>query len=298
MHRGIRSILYALLPLLLLGTLAQAQDERAVLRGLNMQTGTISLQGGVATLATGANFAYLDPKDAETFLVKIWGNPPGTGADTLGVLLPKDVDPLDRGGWAVVIEYDPSGYVSDSDANTIDYDQLLKDMQRATEEANEERAKNGYEQFTLVGWAKPPSYDPASHKLYWAKRLHFGDAKIDTLNYNIRVLGRHGVLTLNAVAGIDQLALIEQHTPEILDMVSFNQGNTYAEFNPSIDKAAAYGIAGLIAGGVLAKVGFFKALLIGILAFKKAIIMAAIALFGGIASFFKRLFRRNESPAT
>src|SRR2546421_9236086 len=42
---------------------------------------------------------------------------------------------------------------------------------------------------------------------------------------------------------------------------SFNEGNRYAEFNPGMDQAAAYGIAGLIAGGLLTKAGFFKGLL-------------------------------------
>jgi len=47
-------------------------------------------------------------------------------------------------------------------------------------------------------------------------------------------------------------------------MVSFNPGDTYGEFDPKIDSTAGYTIAGLIAGGVLAKAGFFKALWLGI----------------------------------
>ena len=80
-------------------------------------------------------------------------------------------------------------------------------------------------------------------------------------------------------------------------MVSFNQGHTYGDFNPSLDQSAAYTLAGLIAGGVLAKAGFFKALLIGILAFKKFVIVGALAAFGAISAFAKRLFRGNSSPA-
>jgi uncharacterized membrane-anchored protein len=275
---------------------AAAEDENDTLRGLKFQTGKITLARGIATLSLSQNFVYLDPADTETFLTKVWDNPPGTGADTLGMLLPKDADALGANGWAVVIDYDAGGYVSDSDANTIDYNQLLKSMQESTEEANKERAKSGFAAITLVGWAKPPTYDAAAHKLYWAKQLRFEGNKSDTLNYNIRVLGRRGVLTLNAVAGIDQLAMIDRHVPEILGMVSFNQGNTYAEYDPSIDKAAAYGIAGLIAGGVLAKVGFFKALLIGILAFKKALVVGVLAVFGVVAKLAKRLFGKSTPP--
>ena len=55
---------------------------------------------------------------------------------------------------------------------------------------------------------RPPSYDAAAHKLYWAKELMFGTDMDHTLNYNIRVLGRRGVLVLNAVAEMKQLAVI------------------------------------------------------------------------------------------
>jgi uncharacterized membrane-anchored protein len=34
---------------------------------------------------------------------------------------------------------------------------------------------------TLGGWAEPPSYDKATHKMYWAKELAFGTGE-HTLN--------------------------------------------------------------------------------------------------------------------
>jgi uncharacterized membrane-anchored protein len=271
----------------------QPEQPRQVFQSLVQQSGRITLEAGIAELSVGSDFGYLGPKDAGTFLVQLWGNPPEYGADTLGVLLPKDVDALGVDSWAVVIDYDESGYVSDSDANSIDYDDLLKDMQKELADGNHARTDQGYDPIALVGWAAPPRYDPATHKLYWAKRLRFGDSKTDTLNYNIRVLGRRGVLDLNIIASIDQLPMIEQRVPEILGMVDFRQGNTYAEYDSHVDKVAAYGIAGLIAGGVLAKVGFFKALLFGILAFKKVAIVATLAVFGAISAFFKRLFDKR-----
>src|SRR5690242_450570 len=73
---------------------AAAEDENDVLRSLKFQTGNITLARGIATLSLSQNFVYLDPADTETFLTKLWDNPPGTGADTLGMLLPKDVDAL------------------------------------------------------------------------------------------------------------------------------------------------------------------------------------------------------------
>jgi uncharacterized membrane-anchored protein len=276
---------------------ARAQQERELFKKLHMQAGAVTLGDGIATLKVGPNFGYLDPHDAEIFLSQIWGNPKGSGAGSLGLLVPKDVDALGGNGWAVVIDFDSSGYVSDADAGKIDYDQLLKKMQQETAEASKERVDEGLDSMALLGWAKKPYYDPATHKLYWAKRLRFGDEKENTLNYNIRALGRRGVLVLNVVGSMDQLSMVDRRLPEILGMVSFNPGHTYAEFNPSVDQTAAYTLAGLIAGGVLAKAGFFKALLIGILALKKFIILGAVAAFGAIGAVVKRLFRGNSSPA-
>jgi uncharacterized membrane-anchored protein len=99
------------------------------------------------------------------------------------------------------------------------------------------------------------------------------------------------VLELNAIAGLDQLAEIDAQTPQILGMVDFKEGSRYADFDPKVDKVAKYGIATLVAGGVLAvaaKAGFFKLLLVGLLAAKKFVIIGVIAVVAFIKKFFKR----------
>ena len=94
--------------------------------------------------------------------------------------------------------------------------------------------------------------------MYWAKDLKVDGSDEDTLNYNIRILGRRGVLILNAVAGMSQLAQIEQASPEILKLVEFSEGHRYADFNPKTDKVAAYGLAALVAGGVGRETGLVQ----------------------------------------
>jgi uncharacterized membrane-anchored protein len=209
------------------------------------------------------------------------------------MLLPTDVNPLSDDGWGVIITYDASGYVSDEDAENIDYGKLLNQMQEATRLASAERVKQGYESMELVRWARQPHYDKREKKLYWAKVLKFGNTSEETLNYNIRVLGRRGVLNLNAVASMSSMATIDRAAPVILSMVSFNQGNLYSEFNPHLDEVAAYGLAGLIAGGLLTKAGFFKGLIALLLASKKLVAIGVIAVFAGVWGGIKSLFRRK-----
>lgn len=262
--------------------------------GFHYQQGEITLRGGLAKIKLSPAFRYLDPRDAETLLTKIWNNP-ASGAQTLGMLVPADVPLTSSDAWATVITYDEDGYVKDDDAGKINYTDLLQKMQKDVREGSKEREKNGFAAIELVGWAAPPRYDAAAHKLYWAKELRFGDSSEDTLNYNIRMLGRRGVLVLNVVAGMNQFDEVQRAAPSILAMVDFQEGHRYVDFKPGTDKVATYGLAALVAGGVLAKVGFFKVLLAGLLAAKKLVIVAFAAFAAGIKKLFAKLTGRRQS---
>jgi uncharacterized membrane-anchored protein len=208
------------------------------------------------------------------------------------MLFPAEIGPASPESWGVVITYDEDGYVKDDEAASINYNDLLKQMQDGTREGNQERIKQGYDAIELVGWAAPPHYDKAAHKLYWAKELSFAGAPEHTLNYDIRALGRRGVLSLNAVASIGQLQAIEKDMRQVLGFVTFNEGHRYSDYVPGADKVAAYGIGALITGGILAKAGFFKLLLGALIAGKKFVILALAAL----GAFLKKLFsgRKKE----
>jgi uncharacterized membrane-anchored protein len=273
---------------------AQEESAKAAFEAqLGYQTGTVTLKGGMATIRLPESFRFIGPEGSRLLLTEAWGNPPGSADDVLGMLIPSELSPLSDEGWGVVITYDEDGYVDDKDAAEMDYTKLLKEMQEATVETNEERKKQGFEAVTLVGWAEPPSYDQAAHKMYWAKDLVFGDEGEHTLNYNIRILGRRGVLVLNAVSDMDRLASIRGESQNLLAAVEFNEGHRYTDFLPGKDKAATYGLAGLVVGATAAKAGFFKMLWLGLLAFKKAILVAVLA----AAAAAKRFFGGAEKAA-
>lgn len=257
---------------------------------LTYQTGDVELSNGLAVLHLGDGFRYLDPQGAKTVLEEAWGNPPGP--PSLGMIVPADISPLDpEHGWGVVITYAADGFVEDDDADDIDYDELLEQMKEATEADNPGRTAQGYAPMHLVGWAEPPRYDEAGHRLYWAKELSTDDSPIHSLNYAIRVLGRRGVLELNAVATMQQLPAIKPEMEKVLSQVEFLQGNRYEDFDPDIDSVAAYGIGGLVAGKVLAKTGLLAGLLKMLVAAKKLLVVAAI----GIAIAIKKLLGRKSA---
>ncbi|KAF2410607.1 Uncharacterized membrane-anchored protein [Pseudomonas antarctica] len=268
---------------------APAETAEHFLASLKQKTGTVTLPSGIATLKLNDEFYYLDPADTERLLTDGWGNPPGF--KTLGMIVPKAVSPLSERGWGVIVSYKADGHVSDEDAAKIDYAELLKQMQEEDEEDNKQRQKQGYAGLHLLGWAEPPRYDATTHKMYWARELKADDAQQTTLNYSIRVLGREGVLELNAVAAMADLATIQQEMPQILAFTNFTDGNLYTDFNPKTDKLATYGLAALVAGGIAAKAGLFAKIGIFLLAAKKFLVIGVVALLAVI----RRLFNRNKA---
>lgn len=262
----------------------------ALVKGLKYQQGEIDLRGGLAKLSVPKEFNFLGPDDAETVLVKLWHNPPSADKP-LGLLIPAGMTPLSTNCWVVTIDYSEDGFVKDDDASKINYDDLLIKMKEGVAQSNKLRQEKGYPTVDLLGWAAPPHYDAESHKLYWAKKLKFEGEEGETLNYSIRMLGRKGVLELNAIASVDQFSQIDAQTPQILGMVDFKEGSRYADFDPKVDKVAKYGIATLVAGGALAaaaKLGLLKGLWVFILAAKKFIIIGVIAAVAAVKKFFKR----------
>ncbi|MEC3908454.1 DUF2167 domain-containing protein [Tamlana sp. 2201CG12-4] len=254
-------------------------------KSFTYQYGEVPLNDGLAILNVPEGFKFLDSEQSKRVLTDLWGNPPG---ETLGLLFPEDMTPMhDAFTYAVEIEYSEDGYIEDEDAEDLDYDDLLEEMQEDIKTANPQRTAQGYPTMELVGWASPPYYDQENKKLHWAKELKFEDTDMNTLNYNIRVLGRKGYLNLNAIGDINMLNTFNTDRDNILHSVEFSPGNRYSDFNPDIDKVAAYGIGGLIAGKILAKAGFFAILL----KFWKFIAIGAVALF---SAFRKKLFGGKE----
>lgn len=242
---------------------AELQRLQALLDSLQPQTDVVKLSEAKATLNLGEDFYFLGAEDSRRVLVEAWGNPPGSVEGVLGMVFPAGKSPIDD-TWGAVVTYVADGYVSDADAKDIDYAALLKQLQEGEAADNRARQAEGYAAVNLVGWAQQPTYDAARHNLIWAKELAFSDSPDHTLNYDVRVLGRSGVLSMNIVAGMNSLQSIGPEAARLMSTASFDAGARYTDYREGVDKKAAYGIGGLVAGGAALAVAK-KAGLIGIL---------------------------------
>ncbi|MCB9496057.1 MAG: DUF2167 domain-containing protein [Fibrobacteria bacterium] len=278
-------------------TLTEAEIDRALdsIQGtLKWKSGRIDLPGGIAGLDLPEGYRYLDPDGAQTVLEMLWGNPDGEG--TLGMIFAPGQSPMSDSSWGVVLNYSDEGHIDDKDAAETDFDELLASMQSSTEETNKERAKAGFETVKLVGWADAPHYDGSEKILYWAKELAFGEADHKTLNYFVRILGREGVLAMNAVSGMDQLPKVREGMATLHRVASFKEGYRYADFNSSTDRVSNLGIAALVGGGVAvaAKSGLLKGLLVGLLAMKKVLVVGVLGLGAGIKAWWDKSRKAKE----
>jgi uncharacterized membrane-anchored protein len=251
-------------------------------QSLIYKKGVIELESGNATLAVPKGLRYLSKAQSIYVLTDLWGNP--ADSSILGMLVPENRGVLDSNSWVFTISFDEMGYVKDDDADDIDYDDLLEEQQKEFKEANPDRIKEGYQAIEFIGWASSPHYDQDKKILHWAKELKFGQDSLNTLNYNLRVLGRKGVFMLNAVASMSELPEVKSNIDKVIGSVKFKDGHQYADFLPDVDNVAAWTIGGLVAGKVLAKVGFFLLLA----KFWKLIALAITGVGSGIWKYFKR----------
>jgi uncharacterized membrane-anchored protein len=258
----------------------------SVNKSMKWQGGTINLAESFVKLEVPKGFKYLNAEQSKYVLTQIWGNPPRE--DVLGMIFPENGGPFADSSYGFIISYEAIGYVKDDDAADINYDDMLKEMQKEEVEENKERAKNGYAPIHFVGWASKPFYDNTNKVLHWAKNIKFGDADDNTLNYEVRVLGRKGVLSMNAVASMGELGLVKSDIDKILQMASFTEGYAYKNFDSKVDDVAAWTIGGLVAGKVLLKAGVWAM----ILKAWKLILIGVIAAGAAIKKFF--FGKKNE----
>lgn len=250
------------------------------------QHGDIKFEN-IGTLSVPTGFRYLNASQAQYVLQDLWGNPQDT--TVLGLIVPETKGVLANDSWAFIVTYEAMGYVKDDDADDIDYNDMLEQLKTDQIEENKLREQMGYDPIEMIGWASQPYYDKDKKVLHWAKELKFGDNEYHTLNYNVRVLGRKGVLVLNAVSGMEQLKEVQANIDPVLTSFTYAEGLKYDEFNPELDEVAAWTIGGLVAGKVLAKAGILALLL----KYIKVIIIGIGAIGTAAWKWFKR---KTELP--
>jgi len=261
---------------------------------ITKHNGLVALPSPHASLNLANKYYFLDAKDSRRVLVDVWGNPKDVADGVLGMVFPAGQTPFDEHNWGAVIIWQDTGYVSDKDARKTDYDDVLKKLREGEDQENEQRKKDNFEPIHMVGWAQAPTYDPSHHALIWARDLKFGTQQDDTLNYDVRMLGRKGVLSLNIVSTMSELPQIRTAAAELETVADFDPGERYADFKQG-DKRAEFGLAGLVLAGagllVAKKAGL---LAIALIVLKKGFVFIAAG-FAAAVAWFRKTFAGKKT---
>lgn len=238
-----------------------------------------------ATLHLPTGYAYV-PHDESVAVMNLMGN--SVGPDFIGLIFPED-----EANWFASLRFVDEGYIEDGDAQEWDIDDLMNGLKAGTQEGNKFREQQGVPPIEITGWIEQPSYEANNHRLIWSvgiKDQGVPARSDDGVNYNTYVLGREGYISLNLITSQDVIEVEKPIAKELLAAIEFNDGHRYADFDSSTDKVAAYGLAALVGGAALKKVGLFAVIAAFFAKFFKLIILGGIAV---VMPLLKKVFKRG-----
>lgn len=290
---------------LVLGLIIQPQafaDSEPELKGVTKGPAHVVMGDNLASIDIPAGYMFAGKEIAKKLLEQ--GGSSGEGA--LGLILPmpskeRDEKQNDEDSFYIISRFEESGYVHDKDADKLNADDILKSYKEGTIEQNKERKELKLEPIYVGGWAEKPKYEKSKHQVVWAIEVKDQDsttAPVEAINYNTRILGRRGVLSMNLVTSLSKFPENKAKIQSLLDKTEFTKGNTYGEYQEGKDKASGYGLTGLILGGgamaAAAKMGLlgglWKWLLALIIAGKKFVVLIVI----GIGALFAKVFGKKD----
>lgn len=251
---------------------------------------TVDIGNNLATLEFGEAYTFTGAEETQTIMEAMGNIVDGT---EVGLILPN----ADTENWFLVFEYDDAGYIPDDEKDELDADAILGSIREGTEASNEYRIEQGFSPIEVLGWYNEPFYDGSTNNLTWsvlaASEEEYGTT--ESVNHNIRILGRGGYMSVVLVADPADLERLIPEAKMLLSGFSYKSGNKYAEYVQG-DKLAGYGLTALVAGGAGAaavKSGFLKVIMKNI----KLVLVAAVAFLGVVWKGIKSMVMGRERYA-
>jgi uncharacterized membrane-anchored protein len=261
------------------------EERNAALQSLKWRDGeTLTLPVSSATLQAPAPVKQLAGADATTLWEALNGL--DAPANTEAALY----DPASQ----TIVFYQKlgDGYVKLDDWNDVDADAMLKSVTENTEADNARRKAAGIAALHVVGWLERPHLDRDNNTVRWSFEARDEESG-PLVNSIALVLGRDGfekLVWVGPKTGTD--------TPELLKIAqagfAFPAGRRYTDFQPG-DKVAEYGIAGLVAAVLGAKVASKLGLLALVAIFAKKFWFLVFVPLAIGWRWLKRVFTGNRA---
>jgi uncharacterized membrane-anchored protein len=102
---------------------------------------------------------------------------------------------------------------------------------------------------TFEGFAAAPEFNAQTPHLIWAERVAApGGASGKDLRYEMKILGRNGVVGMTSIGSADQMTAMADAAADLRGMLSFPEGQRHADFQAASDQVSAYSVPGLVTG--------------------------------------------------
>ncbi|WP_020162157.1 DUF2167 domain-containing protein [Cycloclasticus pugetii] len=158
----------------------------------------------------------------------------------------------------VIYTINKVGYLTKDDwSDNVDKDEMLKEIQDGTAEANKLRGE-GYSNLYVDGWAQDPHLDNVNNTVYWAIAGH-DEENNRFINAKALKLGREGYTEIIWIGSPEQFTSSEIALEPVLANYNYNDGFKYTDYVPGTDTVAAAGVGALVyklaTGKAVAKAG-------------------------------------------
>lgn len=214
---------------------------------IKYHTGNIKLAGGKFNLRVPEEFFFIDAVQSRYILEELWGNLPDP--EVAGMIVRKGFQPSKLiNDYSFVIGYSDIGHISAQKDAELNHDELLASLKDNMTRSNESRLDMGLNTMTVNGWVMVPNFDDYKKALYWATRISANGSDEEILNYNLRLLGKTGVIKINAVATLDQLSDIKRTLPLIIAQTKFAAEERFEAYREGSDRESNQNLTSLITG--------------------------------------------------
>jgi len=195
------------------------------------------------------------PEEVAVGLFDILGNKIDGLAGIILPGIPGEEEPDDNWGF-IAIEIVDNGHISDDDANNIDLSGILDNIKENIKpEANT----------TVLDWISKPIYESNTHVFSWSySYVKSPDSYFDM--HQAYVLGRTGLIGFTYISDSEERTLREPLVSNMIQSIKYNDGSRYEDYIEGSDKLSSLGLAGLVAGGVVAKKLGLLAIALGFIA--------------------------------
>ncbi len=157
--------------------------------------------------------------------------------------------------WLASVELLNDGHIQTGEAGALQADQLLAAFQASFPEINAQRARTGAPAVSLEGWLVPPALD--------AKRRLSACVDISTENdkggrdrfFNCEAwaLARDGAIKVGLADVRESSEALTGEAAALANVIVFDHGKGYEDFDASADKVAPYTVADLLTRDVAAQ---------------------------------------------